>query len=89
MTIWKKIKTAWDLSRAWKKARKEADVTKKHLESMTVWGLILMIIATLKAKFGWEVSESQVESVITAVLWLIGVITAYLGRRRAERPLKG
>ncbi len=89
MNVLQKITLAWRSCRAWNKARKEAKVTKKHLQSLTVWGLILMVASTLKAKFGWEITETQIESALTAVLWIAGVIAAYLGRRRAVQPLKG
>ncbi|RJQ87740.1 MAG: hypothetical protein C4519_00385 [Desulfobacteraceae bacterium] len=89
MTILKKAKMAWEALRSFKKAKKEAKVTKKNLESMTVWGLIIMALSTLKEHFGWTITESQIETAITFIVWIVGLVTAYFGRKRADKPLQG
>jgi hypothetical protein len=89
MSIFTKMKLAWDALRSFGKAKKEAQVTKKNLESMTVWGLIIMALSTVKEHFGWNITESQIETAITFIVWLVGLVTAYFGRKRADKPLKG
>lgn len=89
MNIFGKVKLAWGALRSFKKAKKEAKVTKKNLESMTVWGLIIMAVTTLKEHFGWSISESQIETAITFIMWIVGLVTAYFGRKRADKPLQG
>ncbi len=56
------------------------DSFKNPLQSMTVWGAVLMLFAWLKTKYGWDATESQLESYATIGL---PIVLTVIGRFRA------
>lgn len=55
---------------------------KHDLKSMTVWGLILILVGFLKQKFGWDIADAKVEQYLDVGLQVGGVAVAYFGRKR-------
>jgi len=56
---------------------------KRHdLQSMTVWGILVTLLTTLKQQIGWDLSDGQVEQYATIGLQLAGIAVAYFGRKR-------
>ena len=58
-------------------------VIKKHeLASMTLGGLVLLVLTTLKDYFQVNVTENELEQAAEVVLWIIGTLMVYFGRVR-------
>lgn len=66
---------------------------KNPLQSMTVRGLLVVLLGAAVTYFGVELDpESTADTLIEAggyVIQLVGVLMSYFGRARAKEPLKG
>lgn len=67
--------------------------TKNPLESLTIRGLLVTLAGFIVAEFGLPVSPGvladDVINVGGAVITLVGLVTAAVGRWRADKPLSG
>jgi len=64
------------------------DPGKPVLKSMTVWSLILFLVGFLKEKFGWNITETDLEEAFNFLLAVTGFLGGLIGRGRATQPLK-
>lgn len=67
---------------------------KNPLQSVTLWGLVIILVANLLKPFGMdldvEVTSQLVEEVINfwpEILEAIGLVLAFIGRVRASKPI--
>lgn len=65
--------------------------TKPFYLSLTFWGLVVTVIATLLAKFGYKLSDSlradAAQMLLDIAGFIVGPLMALIGRVRATKPL--
>jgi hypothetical protein len=65
---------------------------KAYLQSLTVWGVAVYVLAWALSHLGWDIGPAGVDHLLTLTLELAqaaGLGTAIVGLRRASRPLAG
>ena len=64
---------------------------KKLYESKTVWGGVIVVLATVAGLFGFEVdntTQAQIVDYILAAVTAVGGLLAIWGRARASKTIK-
>jgi hypothetical protein len=65
---------------------------KPYLQSLTVWGVLVYLVAWGLEALGWDLGPAGVDHILTLILELAqaaGLGGAIVGLRRASRPLAG
>lgn len=65
--------------------------TQGHLTSMTVWGLVGVVLPWLDNAYALleNIPHGVLPEEARLGIQLLGVVLAYAGRKRATKPLKG
>ena len=78
------FKTLWQLFKLQREVREMTDV-KTLLQSKTIWGIVIAILAMLAKNAGYTIDEA---GTVNTIVEIIGLILGLYGRITATKQLK-